>query len=94
MEWELDMLGIHGMFTRPNEKIEKKLFFSTQVAQIAIDQFLVSRNFLGLIYIFLISILSGVLWSEFDPYCLFICIDFCLTTWKVVIEGEQNTTNP
>jgi hypothetical protein len=27
------------------EKIEKKLFFLTQAAQTAIDQFLVSRNF-------------------------------------------------
>jgi hypothetical protein len=28
-------------------KIEKKLFFFTQAAQTAIDQFLVSRNFRG-----------------------------------------------
>jgi hypothetical protein len=31
-------------FTRPKEKIEKKFLFFTQAAQIAIDQFLVSRN--------------------------------------------------
>jgi hypothetical protein len=29
------------------EKMEKKLFFFTQAAQTAIDQFLVSRNFRG-----------------------------------------------
>jgi hypothetical protein len=29
------------------KKIEKKLFFFTQAAQTAIDQFLVSRNFRG-----------------------------------------------
>jgi hypothetical protein len=34
-------------FTRPNEKNEKELFFFTQAAQTAIDQFLVSRNFRG-----------------------------------------------
>jgi hypothetical protein len=34
-------------FTRPKEKNEKELFFFTEAAQIAIDQFLVSRNFRG-----------------------------------------------
>jgi hypothetical protein len=34
-------------FTRPKEKIEKKLFFFAQAAQTAINQFLVSRNFRG-----------------------------------------------
>jgi hypothetical protein len=31
----------------PKEKSEKKLFFFTEAAQTAIDQFLVSRNFKG-----------------------------------------------
>jgi hypothetical protein len=35
-------------FTCPKEKIENKIFFFTQAAQTAIDQFLVSRNFRGL----------------------------------------------
>jgi hypothetical protein len=52
IESELDMLGIHEklvnmQFTRPKEKIEKNLFFFTQVAQTTIDQFLVSKNFRG-----------------------------------------------
>jgi hypothetical protein len=50
---ELDVLGVPRKlvkklkFTRPREKIEKKLFFFTQAVQIATDQFLVSRNFRG-----------------------------------------------
>jgi hypothetical protein len=43
-ESELDVLGV-VKYVVPKEKIEKKLFFFTQAAQTAIDQFLVSRNF-------------------------------------------------
>jgi hypothetical protein len=51
-ELELDVLGVPEklvkyVVTRLKEKIEKKIFFFTQGAQIAIDQFLVSRNFRG-----------------------------------------------
>jgi hypothetical protein len=50
-ESELDVLGVHRKLVKyvvhPKEKIEKNLFFFTQAAQIAIDQFLVSRNFRG-----------------------------------------------
>jgi hypothetical protein len=47
---ELDVLGVHGKLVKylvhsSKRKIEKKLFFFTQAAQTAIDQFLVSRNF-------------------------------------------------
>jgi hypothetical protein len=50
MESELDILGISGKLVKYvvhscKEKIEKKLFLFTQAAQIAIDQFLVSRTF-------------------------------------------------
>jgi hypothetical protein len=52
MESELDVLGVPGKlvkyvvhsFKRKNWKI---LFFFTQAAQTAIDQFLVSKNFRG-----------------------------------------------
>jgi hypothetical protein len=45
-ESELGVLGVHSKLVeyvvpRPKEKIEKKIFFFTQAAQIAIDQFLV-----------------------------------------------------
>jgi hypothetical protein len=51
-ESELDVLGIHGKLVKyvvhsSKRKIEKELFFFTQTAQTAIDQFLVSRNFRG-----------------------------------------------
>jgi hypothetical protein len=51
-ELELGMLGVHGKLVKyvvqlSKEKIEKCLFFFTQAAQTAIDQFLVSRNFRG-----------------------------------------------
>jgi hypothetical protein len=51
-ESELDVLGVHGKLVKyvvqsSKRKIEKKLFFFTQAAQTAIDQFLVSRNFRG-----------------------------------------------
>jgi hypothetical protein len=52
-ESELDVLGVHGKLVKyvvhssKRKKIEKKLFFFTQAAQTAIDQFLVSRNFRG-----------------------------------------------
>jgi hypothetical protein len=51
-ESELDVLGAHGKLVKYvvhscKKKIEKKLFFFTQAAQTAIDQFLVSRNFRG-----------------------------------------------
>jgi hypothetical protein len=52
-ESELGMLGVHGKLAKhvvhssKKNKIEKKLFFFTQAAQTAIDQFLVSRNFRG-----------------------------------------------
>jgi hypothetical protein len=50
MESELGVLGVHGKLVKyvihlSKKKIEKKLFFFTQAAQTAIDQFLVSRNF-------------------------------------------------
>jgi hypothetical protein len=35
------------LFTRIKEKIGKKIFFFSQAAQTAIDQFLVSSNFRG-----------------------------------------------
>jgi hypothetical protein len=48
MELEVDMFGDPGKLVKyvvhPKEKIEKNLFFFTQAAQIAIDQFLVSKN--------------------------------------------------
>jgi hypothetical protein len=52
MESELDVLGVRGklvkyVFTCLKEKFEKNIFFFTQAAQTAIDQFLVSRNFRG-----------------------------------------------
>jgi hypothetical protein len=51
-ESELDVLGVHRKLVKYvvhsfKRKIEKKLFFFTQAAQTAIDQFLVSRNFRG-----------------------------------------------
>ena len=51
-ELKFDMLGVHRnlvkyVVTCPKGKIEKKLFLLTQAAEIAIDQFLVSRNFRG-----------------------------------------------
>jgi hypothetical protein len=51
-ESKLDVLGVHGKLVKyvvhsSKRKIEKKLFFFTQAAQTAIDQFLVSRNFRG-----------------------------------------------
>jgi hypothetical protein len=51
-ELEFDVLGVHGKLVKyvvhlSKEKIEKKLFFFTQAAQTAINQFLVSRNFRG-----------------------------------------------
>jgi hypothetical protein len=49
---EMGVLGVHGKLVKyvvhsSKKKIEKKLFFFTQAAQTAIDQFLVSRNFRG-----------------------------------------------
>jgi hypothetical protein len=49
---EFDVLGIHGKLVKyivhlSKEKIEKNIFLFVQAAQIAIDQFLVSRNFRG-----------------------------------------------
>jgi hypothetical protein len=49
---ELGVLGVHEKLVKYvvhsfKEKIEKNLFFFTQAAQTAIDQFLVSRNFRG-----------------------------------------------
>jgi hypothetical protein len=49
---ELDVLGVHGKLVKyvvhsSKKKIEKNLFFFTQAAQTAINQFLVSRNFRG-----------------------------------------------
>jgi hypothetical protein len=51
-ESELDVLGDHEKLVKyvvhsSKKKIEKKLFFFTQVAQTTIDQFLVSGNFRG-----------------------------------------------
>jgi hypothetical protein len=51
-ESEFDMLGVHGKLVKyvvhlSKRKKFKKIFFSTQAAQIAIDQFLVSSNFRG-----------------------------------------------
>jgi hypothetical protein len=51
-ESELGVLGVHGKLVKyvvhsSKKKIEKNLFFFTQAAQTAIDQFLVSRNFRG-----------------------------------------------
>jgi hypothetical protein len=51
-ESELGVLGVHRKLVKyivhwSKEKTEKKLFFITQAAQTAIDQFLVSRNFRG-----------------------------------------------
>jgi hypothetical protein len=51
-ESELGVLGIHGKLVKyvvhlSRRKKLKKLFFFTQAAQTAIDQFLVSRNFRG-----------------------------------------------
>jgi hypothetical protein len=52
MELELGVLGVHGKLVKyvvhpSKRKNLKKLFFFTQAAQTAIDQFLVSRNFTG-----------------------------------------------
>jgi hypothetical protein len=46
------MLGVYGKLVKyvvhsSKRKIEKNIFFFTQAAQTAIDQFLVSRNFRG-----------------------------------------------
>jgi hypothetical protein len=46
------VLGVHRKLVKyvvhlSERKIGKKLFFFTQAAQTAIDQFLVSRNFRG-----------------------------------------------
>jgi hypothetical protein len=51
-ELELGMLGVYGKLVKyvvhsSKRKIEKNIFFFTQAAQTAIDQFLVSRNFRG-----------------------------------------------
>jgi hypothetical protein len=52
-ESKLGVLGVHGKLVKyvvhlsKRKKIGKKLLFFTQVAQTAIDQFLVSRNFRG-----------------------------------------------
>jgi hypothetical protein len=51
-ESELGVLGVHGKLVKyvvrsSKRKIEKKLFFFSQAAQTAIDQFLVLRNFRG-----------------------------------------------
>jgi hypothetical protein len=51
-ESELDVLGVHGKLVKyvvhlSKRKNSKKIFFFTQAAQTAIDQFLVSRNFRG-----------------------------------------------
>jgi hypothetical protein len=51
-ESELGVLSVHGKLVKyvvhlSKGKIEKRLFFFTQAAQTAIDQFLVSRNFRG-----------------------------------------------
>jgi hypothetical protein len=51
-ESELGVLGVHGKLAKyvvhlSKRKIEINLFFFTQATQIAIDQFLVSRNFRG-----------------------------------------------
>jgi hypothetical protein len=52
MKLEFDVLGVHGKLEKyvvhlSKRKNFKKIFFFTQAAQIAIDQFLVSRNFRG-----------------------------------------------
>jgi hypothetical protein len=49
-ESELGVPSVHGKLAKyvvhsSKRKIEKKIFFFTQTAQTAIDQFLVSRNF-------------------------------------------------
>jgi hypothetical protein len=49
---ELDVLGVHGKLVKylvhsSKRKKWKKIFFFTQTAQTAIDQFLVLRNFRG-----------------------------------------------
>jgi hypothetical protein len=51
-ESELDVLGVYGKLVKyvvhsSKRKVEKNKKFFTQAAQIAIDQFLVSRNFRG-----------------------------------------------
>jgi hypothetical protein len=51
-ESELGVLGVHGKLVKyvvhlSKRKKFKKLFFFTQAAQTAIDQFLVLRNFRG-----------------------------------------------
>jgi hypothetical protein len=51
-ESELDVLGVYGKLVKyvvqsSKRKNGKKIFFLTQAAQTAIDQFLVSRNFRG-----------------------------------------------
>jgi hypothetical protein len=48
----LVVLGVHGKLMKyvvhlSKRKKKKKIFFFIQAAQIAIDQFLVSRNFRG-----------------------------------------------
>jgi hypothetical protein len=50
VESELDVLGVHRKLVKyvvhsSKRKKIKKIFFFTQAAQIAINQFLVSRNF-------------------------------------------------
>jgi hypothetical protein len=53
MESELDRLGVleklvkYVVHLSKRKKFKKELFFFAQAAQIAIDQFLVSRNFRG-----------------------------------------------
>jgi hypothetical protein len=51
-ESELGVLGVHGKLVKyvvytSKKKFEKNMFFFTEAAQTAIDQFLVSRNFRG-----------------------------------------------
>ena len=51
-ESELEVLGVYGKLVKyvvhsSKRKKFKKLFFFSQAAQTAIDQFLVSRNFRG-----------------------------------------------
>jgi hypothetical protein len=51
-ESELGVLGVHGKLMKyvvhsSKRKIDKEILFLTQAAQIAIDQFLVLRNFRG-----------------------------------------------
>jgi hypothetical protein len=52
IELELGVLDVHGKLVKyvvhsSKKNVEKELFFFTQAAQTAIDQFLVSRNFRG-----------------------------------------------